>query len=107
METTTTVTLTDITLSTEDIQKRIAQLSVTEEGEPLQNAMQELKKALLANKAACAVLLPKDIGDMVAALNKMTGKHIEEAMKEKGPKKKVKFDYSDPSLLQEIEDNLL
>jgi hypothetical protein len=75
-------------LTTEEIQNKIAQLSTTEDEESLKNAMQDLKKALKANPAACAALLPEDIGQMVMYLKKITGKDIEEAAGRKKSKKK-------------------
>lgn len=96
------------TLSTQQLQNMISQLSVTEEGEELKNAMDDLKKALRANPAACASLLPEDIGSMVKVLMQITGKEMEEdtADKRKGRTKKEKFDFSDPNVKQEIEDDL-
>jgi hypothetical protein len=52
-------------------------------GEPLEGAMKDLKGALLANPAAAAIMLPEDIGEMVAALRRMTGQTIAEASKAK------------------------
>jgi predicted transcriptional regulator len=62
------------------LQHMIAQLSKTEAGESLINAMADLKKALKANPAACAMLLPEEIGEMVKALYKMTNKGILDAL---------------------------
>jgi len=98
------------TLNTDQLQSMIRQLSATEEGESLRHAMDDLKKALRANPAACASLLPEDIGQMVDALMKVTGKEIEEDMadKKKGAKTpKVKIDLTDPKVRQEIADDLL
>jgi len=98
------------TLTTEQLQGMIAQLGVTEEGESLRNAMDDLKRALKVNPAACAALLPEDIGQMVDALMKVTGKELLEDMakKKNGTKTaaKVKPDFSDPKVMQEIEDDL-
>ncbi len=92
------------TLSTQQIQDMIKQLSVTEEGEDLRNAMQDLKKALKANPAACAALLPEDIGQLVHHLKKLTGKDVEEAAsKKKGTKKKDKIDISNMTSEQQQE----
>lgn len=95
------------TLTTEQIQGMISQLSVTEEGEPLQNAMRDLKKALKANPAACAALLPEDIGAMVRVLKKITGKDVEEAASRKkgNGKKKEKVDLT--NLTQEQQQEIL
>jgi hypothetical protein len=60
-------------------------------GEDLGNAMLDLKKALMANPDACAVMLPEDIGEMVSNLRRLTGQTIAEAVvkKEKKPKAKA------------------
>lgn len=97
------------TLSTTELQSMISQLNVTEEGENLRTAMDDLKRALRANPAACAALLPEDIGKMVDALMKVTGKEIEEDMadKRKGKKPtKTDIDFRDPAVIKEIEDDL-
>jgi hypothetical protein len=52
-------------------------------GEALEGAMKDLKGALLANPAAAAIMLPEDIGEMVAALRRMTGQTVAEASKAK------------------------
>lgn len=72
-------------LNIEQLQQKIALLSQTESGQPLNNAMADLKKALLANPAACSLLLPEDVGAMVAKLRQITDKEILEANM---PKKK-------------------
>lgn len=96
-------------LAVEEIRALIAQLSVTEEGEPLKTAMAELKKGIKANPAACSTLLPEDIGAMVTAIYKMTDRDltaaIEKANKTKS-KAKPKFDFSDKNVQQEILDDL-
>ena len=98
------------TLSSQQLKSMIAQLSVTEDGEDLREAMDNLKKALRVNPAACASLLPEDISLMVDALMKVTGKEIEEDMSDKrktAKPKKEKFDFTDPKVQQEIADDLL
>jgi len=113
-----TISLKDVeipeVLTTEQLQSMIKQLSVTENDEDLRKEMDELKKALRANPAACASLLPEDIGQMVDALMKVTGKEIEEDMADKRKSKSStsstakapKVDLSDPKVRQEIEDDL-
>jgi len=99
----------ETTMSTEQIQAMIAQLSVTEENESLRKAMDNLKGALKANPAACAALLPEDIGAMVSVLKKITGRDIEDAAagRKKGQKKE-KFDITKltPEQEQSIMDDL-
>lgn len=65
-----------------DIKARIEQLSALD-SEDLKPAMGELKKALMENPDACAILLPQDIGEMVKALMRITGQAIEEQVKAK------------------------
>ena len=94
-------------VTVEEIKAMIGQLSVTEEGEPLKNAMVELKKAIKENPAACTVLLPEDIGAMVKALYKLTDRDLEQAVEKTNKKgKKTKVDLSDPKVQQEILDDL-
>lgn len=58
-------------------------------GESLKGEMASLKKALLENPAAAALLLPEDIGKAVAAIRRMVGIAIASANapKEKKPAK--------------------
>lgn len=98
-------------MSVEEIQAMIAQLSVTEDGEPLKKAMADLKKAIKDNPHACSALLPEDIGEMVKALYKMTDRDLTlaiEKAKKKGSKKGggPKVDLSDAKIQQEILDDL-
>lgn len=96
-------------VSKEQIQSMIGQLSVTEEGESLRGAMQDLKKALLSNPEACSSLLPEEIGAMVAKLRKMTGRDVElaaERMKKSSKKSAPKIDFSNKDIQQEILDDL-
>jgi len=86
------VQLQDATLSREQILAKIAQLEVTDEGEPLRGAMDDLKAALKANPAACAAMLPEDIGLMVKHLMRLTGKEIEDTMAGKKSARKPKVD---------------
>lgn len=60
------------------------------DGESLKYEMQDLKKSLLENPAACSLLMDEDIGLAVAALRRMTGTAIAIASqpKEKKPKEK-------------------
>lgn len=68
----------------EDLRARIAELETLAE-DNLQRAMIDLKKALMANPEACSLMLPEEIGSMVAALRKITGQHAAtEANKPKG-----------------------
>lgn len=99
------------TCSIEEIRHMIAQLSVTEEGEPLAGAMKDLKKAILENGGAAAQLLPQEVGEMVSYLYKVTGKDLqiqqEKATKRSSSKKnQPKFDFSDPNIQQQVIDDL-
>lgn len=60
-------------------------------GEVLEKEMSILKKALIENPDACAIMLPVDIGKMVAALRTITGMAMTEATtKPKGKGKSTK-----------------
>lgn len=70
-----------------DILPRIDGL-VALSGEALGAEMTILKKALIQNPDACALMLPEDIGKMVAALRTITGQALTEAAsKPKGGKR--------------------
>ena len=64
-----------------DIKDRVQQL-VDLSGEDLSSAMSELKGALKQNPNACALMLPEDIGGIVAALQRITGKYLQEKAKQ-------------------------
>jgi hypothetical protein len=92
------------TLTLDQLKSMIAQLAMTQDGEPLKTAMTELKEALRANPDACALMLPEDIGQAVHYLRKMTGQLISaEANKEKSTKKKKILS---PEEEKALEDNL-
>lgn len=69
-----------------DLRPKIAELADLS-GEDLTNAMKELKAALMHNPSAVSLMLPEDIGEMVAALRRITGQAITEATKPKKEKK--------------------
>lgn len=71
-----------------DIHQRIQQL-IELSGEDLSAAMIELKQALKHNPNACALMLPEDIGGIVSALQRVTGKYLEEKGKASTSKKKA------------------
>lgn len=105
--------LTDLekqAISAQAIKDMIDNLSKTEDGEPLGNAMKELKVALLQNPTACAMLLPEDIGEMVKFLMKVTGKDIASQMsstaKKKAEGKKAPIDFTDENVLKQLENDL-
>ena len=89
-------------LGIEEIKSMIEACGKTEDGESLKFSMDELKVALKANPAACAMLLPEDIGAMVVCLRKMTNKLVIADLD--GSKKRAKKD--DPKITQEQIDNL-
>lgn len=82
-------------LNIEQVRLMIQQCSQTEDGESLKGAMNELKAALKANPAACAMMLPEDVGACVVVLRKMTNKLILEDIhggkKERAKKDQVKI----------------
>jgi len=73
------------------ILQKIHDLS-TVEGESLKNEMDNLKKALKENPTAVSLMLPADIGMLVAALYKITGRAIQtaNAPKERKPRESKK-----------------
>lgn len=93
-----------------EIQALIQALGQTEDGEPLVHAMDELQKALVENPAACALLLPAEIGECTAAVMKISGKSLEKAVEATAKKGKgktqQKFDLTDPKVQQELADDL-
>lgn len=80
-----------------DIQSRIQQL-VDLSGEDLSGAMLELKGALKHNPNACALMLPEDIGGIVAALQRITGKYLQEKAKQSTGKTSKKASEKLPTL---------
>ena len=58
-----------------DLVERIKQME-TMYGEDLESQMRQLKKALMENPDACALMQPEDIGLMVANLRRITGQAI-------------------------------
>lgn len=75
-----------------EIQQRIS-LLCNFQGDDLKTEMSQLKKALMDNPAACQLLLPEDIGEMVTHLNKIVGREFIESTKtkeKKAPKAKEK-----------------
>lgn len=68
-----------------DIQVRIKELAELGD-EDLKGAMDDLKGALMENPAACALMLPEDIGEMVKALRRITGQALAAPTKEKKAK---------------------
>jgi len=72
-----------------DLRPKIAELADLS-GEDLTNAMKELKAALMQNPSAVELMLPEDIGAMVASLRKITGQELVAATTKKGKKEKAK-----------------
>ena len=72
----------DIRIKIDDLENRM--------GEDLKTAMTTLKKALMANPAACEIMLDEDIGEMVKALRRMTMQDVIETKETGGGKKKPK-----------------
>jgi len=76
------LTNTSVEQAYSDLQQRISELE-SYSGEELKSQMQQLKKALMENPSACALMLPEEIGSMVSALRKITGQHAVEAATKK------------------------
>ena len=73
----------EVAQAVKDLQHMISQLP---QNPDLRLAMKELNQALLRNPAACALLLPEDIGAAVSQLYKLTGQEVAAAAE---PKKRV------------------
>jgi hypothetical protein len=81
-----------------DLQQRISDLE-SYSGEDLKSQMTQLKKALMENPSACALMQPVEIGQMVSALRRITGQHaVEAATKKAAGRSKAK-----PVVLSEAE----
>jgi len=70
--------------------KRKIALLTNFDGDSLKNEMIDLKRSLMESPAACSLLLPEDIGLMVAALRKITGVAIASANAPKEKKASTK-----------------
>jgi hypothetical protein len=91
-----------------DIRERIDRLNELADMN-LENAMKELKKALMANPAAVSLMEDSDIGQLVIALRKITGEAIAEAAKDNKPGRKPKnkqIDLTDPAVVAAVIDEL-
>lgn len=75
------------------IQQRISELQSLN-GVDLKASMAKLRAMLLDNPSACALLLPEDAGQMVAALRRMTNNKVAQTLTASKPKKEkaVKLD---------------
>ena len=94
-------------VSLEEIQAMIANLAQVGESD-LRQEMGKLKVALLSNPAACNMLLPADIGEMVKHLMKISNKVIVEAKQgkmQKAGKKDAKVNL-DPKVLDQMIDEM-
>lgn len=80
-----------------DIKDRIQQL-IDLSGEDLSSAMVDLKGALKHNPNACALMLPEDIGGIVSALQRITGKYLQEKAKQSTGKASKKASDKLPTL---------
>lgn len=92
-------------LPLEDLQAKIKLLSLTEDGEPLKEAMRDLKKALLDNPDACALLLAEDIGECFKAIKRLTAKEIAEEEASKPEKKAKKEKQTQEELMKDLNDD--
>ena len=77
----------DFSQAASEIQQRIKALEALSDDD-LKPAMDDLKRALMANPTACALMLPEDIGETVKALRRITGQALvaPKTKKEKVPK---------------------
>lgn len=72
-----------------EVTRRIQELDSLN-GESLKGEMAALKKAILENPAASALLLDEDVGKLVRNLRRITGVALAEASKPKASKAKSK-----------------
>jgi hypothetical protein len=93
-----------VSISIEDIRERITKLSQTVDGESLRGAMNTLKIALKSNPAACALLQPEEIGEMVKHLYKITDTVVLEEKKKSVTKASVKVNLNDPTIYDKLSD---
>ena len=87
------------------IKDRIERLQSVD-GFELKTAMDGLKSLILANPAACAQLLPEDIGEMVTALRRMTGNKEAAAMAAPARRKAAKEPALDANALEDLMNDL-
>lgn len=80
---------TEIAQTASEIQQRIAQLC-NFDGDNLEHEMAALKTALLENPVACQLLMPEDIGLLVASVKRITSIAAIEAASDKKKTKKSK-----------------
>lgn len=88
-----------ITEAAKRIQDKIHGLRSLDD-ENLKGAMDDLKRALMQNPAACALMLPEDVGSMVEALRRITG---EAAITTKASKKAKKEETGRILTAEEVE----
>ena len=84
-------TILGVEISVETIRQRIIELSDIK-GPPLKDAMTSLKNALRHNPEACNLLLPEEIGAMVAKIYELTNHKISEVKSKDSVKKSKKVD---------------
>jgi len=95
-----------VSITIEDIREKITKLSQTADGEPLKDAMNNLKLALKSNPEACNLLLPEEIGEMVKHIYKVTNTAVitEKAKSATKDAKKMKIDLADPTIYDKLTD---
>ena len=100
---TTSIVDPSLAQAASDIQVRIKDLEALSEDD-LKPAMDDLKRALMQNPAACSLMLPEDVGQMVAALRRITGQALVAATKAKGKPKVPKLASMTAEQIAELED---
>lgn len=78
------------------IQQRIADISLLEDGTDIRYEMEKLSELLLANPQACLYLLDEDLGLSVRALRKMTDNKVAVDMGKAKPRKAAATSSSRP-----------
>jgi len=95
-----------VEITVDEIKAKIANLSTIPDMPNLKNAMNDLKRALRQNPAACNLLLPEDIGQMVQHLYKVTNTVVLQAKAKDLNKAAKKVDLNDPNVINKAMDEL-
>jgi hypothetical protein len=102
-ETVETLESLEVRQAAEELRARIARLSLTDDGESLAEEMNLLKAALHKTPAACLLLLPEDMGQMIATLRRITGvARASAANKKESKSPKIPKILSKDALLQSL-----
>lgn len=96
-------------LALKDIREKIAELTTIKgDRELLKNGIRSLQKALVENPAACAIMLPEDIGSAVELIRIYVGKEVQEEAAKKATSKRTvsRIDLSPEALDKLLDEEL-